>query len=252
MNDKPSLNQKQTNGTSKGKPFYKKWWFWVIIVIVVIGAIGNSAGSGSSSDSSSSSSNDKQTTSVQSTNKSNNKSDVKPKSDKNTAKAVTLGAGTFTVGKDIQPGRYVIKATAGSGNLGSEGGGDEDINVILGDTVDNDLGQVTSYTADLKKGEKIEISGIDQTSFTPTPSSRKFLTTLSAGSWVVGKDIKPGRYLIKATEGSGNLTSSNGDINEILGTTKDTDLGQVTEVTTDLSDGQILNTDLQQITLVKK
>ena len=54
---------------------------------------------------------------------------------KNTAKAVTLGAGKYKVGRDIKPGRYVIKAVQGSGNLSNS---DATTNVILGNDVDSD------------------------------------------------------------------------------------------------------------------
>lgn len=152
-------------------------------------------------------------------------------------------------GKDIEPGRYVIKAIQGSGNLTSTGSGD--INVILGQTVDNTSGQVDSYTTDLKSGTKVKIEGINQTSFTPV-TNRQFLTQLTAGQWVVGKDIKAGRYKVVATQGSGNFHSSDGDINEILGTTADDTTGQVKSVTVNLHKGEVIDSDLQGVQLQAK
>lgn len=164
------------------------------------------------------------------------------------AKQTTLGSGEFTVGKDIKPGRYTITSQGGSGNVTSD---DDDLNIILGDSADDDMGQVDSYTTTLTKGSKIKIDGIESTLFTPT-GHRNYKTTLGAGHWVVGKDIKPGRYVIKAMEGNGNLTSDDGDINEILGTKSDSDLGQVTKTTQTLHRGEVLNSELEQIQLVKK
>ncbi|QNQ83739.1 hypothetical protein FP435_04420 [Lactobacillus sp. PV037] len=223
------------------KPWYKRWWAWVLIALAVIIVFAIIAGSGEDDSGSSSNSSSQNQTSV-STSK---------KTYKNTAKAVTLGAGSFEVGagKDIEPGRYVIKAESGDGNFQSDGG--EDINIILGTTPDEDGGQVDSYTTTLVKGEKIKISGIEKTSFEPAPKP-KFQTSFGPGTWIVGQDIKPGRYEIKAVRGSGNITSNNSDINEILGTTADNDEGQITHFTADLTDGEAITTDVQEIELVKK
>ncbi|TLQ04946.1 hypothetical protein FEZ51_03270 [Pediococcus stilesii] len=168
---------------------------------------------------------------------------------KSKAKEVTVGPGTYTVGKQINPGRYVITSLSGSGNLIGEK--KADINIILGTEVDDDLGQVTSYTSSLKKGAKIKIDGIEQVNFKPVTKRLKS-TKFGAGDWVVGKDIKAGRYKISALEGNGNISDNDGDINEILGTESDEDLGQVTHITTDLTEKQVISTNLQQIQLTKE
>lgn len=229
--------------TKVKKPFYKKWWFWLIVIIITFAA----CSSGENSDTDNSNKSDKSTATEKVNNKANSMNQ-KTSSEKNTAKAVTLGAGTYEVGKgkDIEPGRYIIKATQGTGNLTSTGSGD--INIILGQTADTDMGQVDSYTADLKSGTEVKIEGINQTTFTPI-TNRQYLTQLTAGQWVVGKDIKAGRYKVIATQGSGNFHSSNGDINEILGTTADTDMGQVTSVSVKLHNGEVIDSDLQEVQL---
>lgn len=163
------------------------------------------------------------------------------------ATAVTLGSGSYKVGDEIKPGRYVITAQSGSGNLSGSNG----LNVILGDSADDDLGQITSYTMDLKKNAKVKIDGIEAVDFKPV-AKRSYSTNLSAGQWVVGKDIKPGRYVIKAVQGNGNLSTKDGEVNEIMGVTSDDDLGQVTKTTQTLHRGQVLESDLQQISLTKK
>ncbi|WP_057735653.1 hypothetical protein [Liquorilactobacillus uvarum] len=166
------------------------------------------------------------------------------------AQQVTLGAGTFKVGKtkDIKPGRYIIKTTNGSGNISDSTG---NINIILGQTTDNDSGQIDSYTTTLKKGDNVKIEGIEATSFAPA-GKRTYQTQLNAGDWIVGKDIKPGSYVITALQGSGNIGTDDGDVNEILGTTSDSDAGQVTKVTVNLTRGQVLSTNIEQIELNKK
>lgn len=130
----------------------------------------------------------------------------------NNAQAVTLGAGQYKVGEQIKPGRYIIKAVNGSGNLSS---GNGNINVILGQQADNTEGQVDSYTTNLKKST----------------------------------EIKPGRYKIVATTGSGNFSSNDGDINEILGTSADDSTGQVTSINVNLHKGEVINSDLEGVKL---
>src|SRR5699024_9739970 len=86
--------------------------------------------------------------------------------DNSTAEQTTLGAGTFTVGEDVPPGRYVIEPGAGqSGNLSASS--EEDplaINEILGG--ESGFG-VPSVTSTLIEGEQLEISGLSEVTFTP-------------------------------------------------------------------------------------
>lgn len=212
------------------KPFYKRWWFWLIVVILVFWGFGSMGGGSDSSDSGS-----KKSSTYQ----------VK----KNTGKATTLNTGSFKVGTDIQPGRYTVKATSGSGNFTNKSGS---INVILGETPDNSGGQVDSYTVTLKKGEHIKLDGIESTSFKPTPSKADYKTNLGAGQWIVGQDIKAGRYEITATQGSGNLQNGSGSINEVLGTKADKSEDQVTKVTATLHNGEVISSDLEGIKLTPK
>ena len=158
---------------------------------------------------------------------------------------VTLGSGNHVVGQDIKPGFYVITATSGSGNFTSDS---EDINTILGPTADNDEGQVDSYTTALYKGEKLDSQDIQSLKFTPV-KQYQYLNKIGAGNWEVGLDIKPGTYELTAAQGSGNVTTDDGDVNAILGTTPDSDSGQVTSTKVHLKKGQILNNDLEELDL---
>lgn len=225
----------------------KRWWSWVLIVVLILLTVGSTLDRSEDSDSTSSSSPKTHKTEKKPVKKTKKDGIEKPIEDKNTGKAVTLGAGKYKVGRDIKQGRYIIKAEQGSGNLSNS---DASINIILGQESDDT--QVTSFTTNLVKGDKIDIQGIESTSFTPTSDKYTFKNQLSAGFWLVGRDIKPGRYVIRAVKGSGNLMSDGGDddLNEILGTTASD--GQVTKVTADLVKGEVIATTLELISLTKK
>lgn len=247
------------------KPFYKRWWFWVIAVLLVGGLIGGEEEEvkkeeiieSSSSVEQSKNMKEKEEQKETSESKENKFEEeelkkkaakvaekVKPKKKEEVGKLVTLSAGTYEVGKDIVPGRYIIKANNGAGNLTSANGS---INAILTAQPDSTLG-VTSYTTNLTKGMEIKISSIPQTTFTPV-TKRTYQTELGAGTYEVGKDIKPGRYKIVAVSGTGNLTSKFGSINEILGT-DDSDGFAVKEVNENLKNGQEITTTLEKIKLI--
>ncbi|GHI00015.1 Ig-like domain-containing protein [Neobacillus kokaensis] len=79
-------------------------------------------------------------------------------------KSNTLHSGYWTVGKDINPGRYRITTTSESGNLIIERGSNLLVNEIL--TNKPDYFGVTSVTTTLKTGDRIMISGLDRVVFT--------------------------------------------------------------------------------------
>lgn len=78
-------------------------------------------------------------------------------------KSNTLGAGHWTVGKDINPGRYKITPTKGSGNLFVYRSGYPIVNEIL--SKESGFG-VPSYTTTLKTGDHIEICFLNKVTFT--------------------------------------------------------------------------------------
>ncbi|WP_119326408.1 hypothetical protein [Companilactobacillus musae] len=160
------------------------------------------------------------------------------------AKQATLIPGSYKVGSDLKPGRYTITSTDGSsGNISSTPKrtlhGDS-INEILGS--DPDMLQVPSVTATLSKGDKVKVDGLTSATFTPVKQrNKKNNTALTTGFWVVGKDIKKGKYTVTPAEGqSGNFIvtpkSTFGDTtNEVLG--GDTDMSQVPKVNVKLHNG---------------
>lgn len=233
------------------KLLYKRWWSWVLIVLLLFLSLGanDTNDDTDTADKTAKTEHTKKHAKTKKVVKTQPKKSSQPK-ETNTAKAVTLGAGKYKVGRDIKPGRYLIKANSGSGNLTNSDGS---INIILG-TEANDTGQVTSYTVTLPEGDKIKIDGIESTSFLPV-KKYKYLTSLTAGFWAVGRDIKPGRYIIKAASGNGNLISNNAadddNINTILSTSPDSDIGEVSKITVDLTNGEVIQTELERINLIK-
>ncbi|GEO64423.1 hypothetical protein [Companilactobacillus nantensis] len=177
------------------------------------------------------------------------------------AKQATLIPGSYKVGStELKPGRYTITSTDGSsGNISSTPKrslhGDS-INEILGS--ETDYGQVPSVTATLAKGDKVKIEGLTSASFTPvTKRNKKNTTTLATGFWVVGKDIKKGKYTVTPPDGqSGNFMvdpkSVFGDsTNEVLG--GDTDMSQVPKVNVKLHNGDKISiAGMTQVNFAKK
>jgi hypothetical protein len=114
--------------------------------------------------------------------------------------AVTLGAGSYTGGPDVVPGLYDVSAPVG--DVGS-------FLVVGADSYDEILGGdpavgVPTVRVRISVGDQIAISGFSTVAFAPvrTPLVTTHGTeTLGAGTWVVGQDIGPGRYV--ATPGIG-------------------------------------------------
>jgi len=161
-----------------------------------------------------------------------------------TGTAVTLGAGTFTGGKDVAVGLYDVTPAAGeSGNFIVQG--KQTYNDILG----GDFG-VPMVRAQIANDSSIEISGLSQVTFTPVTAP--FLTTqtttnLYAGTFKVGEDIAAGRYVATAPAGeSGNfMVFGKKTYNEILGG----EFG-VPNVSVTLSDGDKIEiSGLSQVTM---
>ena len=81
-----------------------------------------------------------------------------------THSAVTLYAGTWTVGQDLGPGRYVATPSAGQSGkfvIKSEG-----VDQILGS--DPSLGEVPNVTFVVKEGDVIMISGLGEVELAPS------------------------------------------------------------------------------------
>jgi uncharacterized protein with FMN-binding domain len=175
------------------------------------------------------------------------------------ATAASLAPGNYVVGQEIKSGRYTITPQGGSGNFSSiakKTTTGSSLNEILG--TDDPSMDVPSVTANLAKGDKVQIQGIPTVQFTPVTSRNKNNTTaLTTGVWVVGKDIKKGSYVATPAEGqSGNFTIRPKSVfgsttNEILGT--DTSNGEVPKVNVKLHKGDSIQVQgMTQVNFAKK
>lgn len=165
-----------------------------------------------------------------------------------TAKKTVLGSGTFTCGVDIPQGRYVIKAKENSGNFTVTDNSNLIINSILDPTGENG---VQTLTINLIKGEKINIDGMNEVIFTPAITKER--DVLTAGNWIVGLDIAPGRYVATPINGFGNFVIYNSAgiaVNTILDST-----GQDGEenYTLNLTNGEFISiSGLDEVKFIKK
>lgn len=154
--------------------------------------------------------------------------------------AVTLGAGTFTGGKDVANGLYDVTAGAGqSGNF--QVSGTDSYNEILGG--DSSTGGVSKVRVQVSSGDQISISGLSSVTFAPVTTPfvvSQTTTNLYAGTFTVGQDVAAGRYMVTPGAGqSGNFsTSGQSSYNEILGSDKSLD--EVPSLTVTLNKGDVI------------
>lgn len=214
----------------------------VIIVLIVLAGIGSALNNGD--DKTTTTNSTKQDTAntktSTSTDSNTDKSTTKVKERQVQGKATDLGAGTFTVGKDIEEGLYDATPTDGSGNfiIQNETQADLSVNEILGDA--SSMG-ISKVRVKLVKDEQIQLASINSTHFEPVTAA--FVTehkamSLYSGRWVVGEDIGSGRYIATPANGAGNFIvygkMGMPKVNEILGD------GGVQQVTINLDDGDII------------
>lgn len=137
-----------------------------------------------------------------------------------TPNAYTLTTGFYTVGLDIPVGKCDVIAISGFGNLYSS---DYIINEVFG--IEEEY--VSSFNG-LKLSEDITliVSGeltikivykLVDGDFSGRIYDMSSAINLSTGNFEAGEDFEVGTYNIVAVSGSGNLYSSEGDVNEILG-----------------------------------
>jgi len=161
---------------------------------------------------------------------------------------VTLGAGSFLGGSDVAPGLYDV--TTGPDQSGTF--------IVNGtDSYDEILDSsgtqgVPKIRIQISSGDQIQISGLLRAIFTPV--SNPFVTsqsavTLYAGTWTVGQDLGPGRYVATPGAGqSGSFIITSEGVYEVLG--GDPSLGGVPSVTFNLQNGDVIEiTGLGLVTL---
>ena len=173
----------------------------------------------------------------------------------NQGEAVTLDEGMHEVGKDIEPGRYVITADSGYGNIyvknEEERGG---FNETLAGESDSPEGQTTEIVGFLDEGYSVEIANFENVNFTPYETVS--VETIFPGQWVAGEDFPAGVYDVSMpeTEETGSLeVSSHPDYNKSRHTLGSAEYGGMTNFTMSFEDGDIVNLRyMPEITLTKR
>lgn len=150
--------------------------------------------------------------------------------------AVTLGSGDFVGGTDVAPGLYDV--TTGPGASGHF--------VVSGtDSYDEILGPngVPKIRVQITNGDQIQIQHLSRVTFSPV--STPLVTTQSAvnlyaGTWTVGADLGPGRYVATPGTGqSGTFTIAKEGVSVVLG--GDPNQGQVQSVTFIVANGDVID-----------
>ena len=173
----------------------------------------------------------------------------------NQGEAVTLDEGMHEVGKDIEPGRYVITADSGYGNIyvknEEERGG---FNETLAGESDSPEGQTTEIVGFFDEGYSVEIANFENVYFTPYETVS--VETIFPGQWVAGEDFPAGVYDVSMpeTEETGSLeVSSHPDYNKSRHTLGSAEYGGMTNFTMSFEDGDIVNLRyMPEITLTKR
>lgn len=139
--------------------------------------------------------------------------------------------------------------TAGAGQSGNFiVNGTDTYDEILGSAVGLEVPEVR---ARLRNGDKIQLSGLSSVTFAPV--TRPYVTSvkttdLYAGTWIVGQDIAPGRYVATPGTGqSGNFIIEAEGVDEILGSA---DGIGVPNVTVTIHKGDVIEiSGLAQVTM---
>jgi len=161
---------------------------------------------------------------------------------------VTLGSGDYTGGVDVATGLYDV--TTGPGESGNF--------IVTGTDSYNEMlassgsGGVSEIRVQISNGDQIHVSGLAQVTFTPV--STPFVTTqgpanLYAGSWTVGQDLGPGRYVASPGAGqSGTFAIAREGVNVIIG--DDPSHGAVPSIAFRVRNGDVIQiSGLSQVTL---
>ncbi len=129
------------------------------------------------------------------------------------AQEVNLPSGQYTVGNEIQIGRYVCTLAEGTGTITIY---DENNEMLFCEIIgsDDNFQGVSSLTVDLKYDYVIDINS-DNLSFIPVNTEKK--DVLSAGNWIVGMDIDEGTYALSGDAANGSIIiNRSGGEQEIL------------------------------------
>jgi hypothetical protein len=218
-------------------PAYKHWWFWMIVVLALAVAglvlayltehdihLREHNATNSTTPASPAPSPSPTVGAQAAVNNSN-------------AQPATLGQGVFVVGKDLPEGRYVI--TPADGQTGGLVVSNQSDPVIVNEVLGGPNG-VPSVTSDLRPGDQVKVTGLSSISLAPSTAAPA--TTLTAGNWTVGVDLKAGNYVIAPVQAGeiGTLKVTRGSdppvVSETLGGTQG-----VSNVSVELQDGDVVS-----------
>ncbi|EEU29657.1 hypothetical protein HMPREF0501_01451 [Limosilactobacillus coleohominis 101-4-CHN] len=157
-----------------------------------------------------------------------------------------ISAKKVRVGDQLKPGYYRITVPKGEATI--EG---DKMKVTIGARKSSN--HVTSYTMELKKGDKLTINKKMKVRFQPIDHmTRAGQTDLTAGVWEVGTDLEPGNYRIAKTSNTNSgmvqvEDEANGQIENIPGNQGSSVVNQEVK----LKKGQQFRTNFDQLRLVK-
>lgn len=160
-------------------------------------------------------------------------------------RTVELKNGTYEVGKDLEPGHYTISSKNNKGYIEIKTAEDWSFEEEFGkDYGTEDKPTIPNITTYLTEGDKINLDKTELVTF--EPKHQTYTNPISTGIWIVGKDVKPGKYKIHTTfrhDIGGNFKIYNKDGNldkEFILAGKESDRTDDTEGTATLKSGQVL------------
>lgn len=160
-------------------------------------------------------------------------------------KTVELKNGTYEVGKDLEPGHYTISSKNNKGYIEIKTVEDWSFEEEFGkDYGTEDKPTIPTITTYLTDGDKVNLDKIDLVTF--EPKHQTYTNPISTGIWIVGKDVKPGKYKIHTTfshdiGGNFKIFNKDGSLDkEYILAGKEADRPEDTEGTATLKSGQIL------------
>jgi len=193
------------------KPIYKKWWFWILIIVLLIALIPR--GENNQADE-----NTKTETEEKSgiTEKNDNLEDADGKEEdqnatsEETGKSVRIKAGVYEVGPDIKPGLYKSEGNITYWARLSGFGGSLDEIIANGNPVGSDIVQID-------EGDKgFETRGTGYWYPIGEDYQPEIQSTFGDGTYIVGKDIAPGKYKCDGGGYWARLSGFSGEFHDII------------------------------------
>lgn len=173
----------------------------------------------------------------------------------NQGETVTLDEGVHDVGKDIEPGRYIVTVDSGYGNIYVK---DKEDRGVIGETIDEGTegkeDSVSQFVVFLDEGYALEIDYVENMNFTPYET--KAVDNIFPGQWVAGEDFPAGVYDISLpeTEATGSLeVTAQPEYNKSRHTLGSSEYGGMTEFTMSFEEGDVVSLRyIPEVTLTER